>query len=351
MSSWDESDSSEVLDRLRTIVDVHVSGTVFLDLVFTGLSGAPAAGREVYADDLVISPGGVANVAVGLARLGLTVRLAAAFAEDRFGDDLWRGLREDEGIDLKASHRVPEWSTPLTVSMAHHHDRSMLTRSAVPPVSISTRCGLLPGTRACFTHVSWQDPAAWLDEARARGSSVFVDARWDPSGQWPEAVLDALESTDVFMPNSVEAMSYTHTHTPRAALQALSSRFDLCVVKCGSEGALAVQRGYPVIHEPALPVEAVDPTGAGDVFDAGFIYGSLAGWALEQRLRLAVLCAGLSVRRGGGACSAPTWCGIAEYLKSEIEAPGAGRWDFLREHAEGRAATSGLTHENPLRRD
>jgi bifunctional ADP-heptose synthase (sugar kinase/adenylyltransferase) len=59
--------------------------------------------------------------------------------------------------------------------------------------------------------------------------------------------------------------------------------------------------------------DALDPTGAGDVFVAAFATGTLAGWPLEYRLRFAALCAGLSVRHFGGSLSAPGWADIATW--------------------------------------
>ena len=66
-----------------------------------------------------------------------------------------------------------------------------------------------------------------------------------------------------------------------------------------------------------LGVDALDPTGAGDVFSAGFVYGTLAGWPLKQRLCLANLAAALSVRHFGGSLSAPGWCEIAQWWREQ----------------------------------
>ena len=64
---------------------------------------------------------------------------------------------------------------------------------------------------------------------------------------------------------------------------------------------------------PAIAVEALDPTGAGDVFVAGFVTGTLAGWPLADRLAFAGLSAALSVQEFGGSLSAPGWAEIAAW--------------------------------------
>jgi hypothetical protein len=86
------------------------------------------------------------------------------------------------------------------------------------------------------------------------------------------------------------------------------------VVTRGGDGAVAVDaRTGEYVAEPGLAVEALDPTGAGDVFAAAFVLGTLAGWSLPVRVRFANLAAGLSVGHYGGALGAPCWHVLAEW--------------------------------------
>jgi sugar/nucleoside kinase (ribokinase family) len=317
-----------------------VSGTVFLDLILTGLEGPPPPGTEAYASAMAVSPGGVATVAVALARLGVRAQLAALFADDVWGDLLWKSLT-DEGVDLSHSRRISGWSTPLTVSLAFANDRSLATHSAVPPVLLDVGEQLPATTSACFTHIAPEISAGWLERARSLGIPVFADTRWDTSGTWPTEVLEALEPNDVFLPNAVEAMAYTRTSDPRRALGYIANLVAVAVVKCGTDGAIATQQGGPILHEPGLEIDAVDPTGAGDVFDAAFIYATLQRWPLEQRLRFAVVCSGLSVARSGGALSAPTWHEIRAFLERVLKANDSSSWTFLAEIAARTKAVGG----------
>ena len=94
----------------------------------------------------------------------------------------------------------------------------------------------------------------------------------------------------------------------------LSELVPLAVVTCGADGAIAHhQASGETVRAPAVPVEALDPTGAGDVFLAGLMVGTVAGWPLEHGLRLANLGAALSVRHFGGALAAPGWGDIAAW--------------------------------------
>jgi bifunctional ADP-heptose synthase (sugar kinase/adenylyltransferase) len=86
-------------------------------------------------------------------------------------------------------------------------------------------------------------------------------------------------------------------------------------VTCGGEGAIGIDSGTGEEEwVPTFPVNAYDPTGAGDVFGAAFVLGTLNGWALRQRLAFANLCAGLSVQYVGGSLAAPGWGDIVDWM-------------------------------------
>ncbi|GAA3242998.1 PfkB family carbohydrate kinase [Actinocorallia longicatena] len=292
-------------------LDVFLSGQVFMDMIFTGLPGLPPPGGEMITDGLGSAPGGVANMAVAMSRLGLRVGLAAAFGDDMFGSYLWRTLSEQEGVDLTWSRHVPGWSSPVTVSLAYDADRSMVTYvKPGPPVLLDAP----PRARTCVIDIALPVPE-WARKLRAAGGIVVADLGWDPTETWSADVLDRLRDVDVFLPNAVEAMAYTRTGSAAEALEKLAALVPTVVVKCGAAGALGAS-GELRVAAPALPVQALDPTGAGDVFAAAFVFGTLADWGLEQRLRFANLCAGLSVRHYSGSLGAPCWGEIANFGES-----------------------------------
>jgi len=291
---------------------VEVFGTVFFDLVFSDLPTPPRPGTEVRTRRLGLSPGGSANIAVALARLGLRARLSAPFAGDAFGHFLWGSL-EHEGVDLSASWRLPGWTTPLTVSFAYLKERSLVTYEEPVPEGPAARTEAQSEGAACYLPLRGTE-RPWLEQAKRRFSLVFADVGWDQAEHWGGQLLDELALVDVFLPNAAEAMAYTLTGSPREAAATLAEYVPLAVVKCGDRGAVAAGQGVdgPLWVE-ALSTQVVDTTGAGDVFDAAFIYGTLAGWPVEQRMRFANLCAGLSVRYPGGSLSAPCWRDVAAW--------------------------------------
>ncbi|MBD8062178.1 hypothetical protein H9624_07560 [Actinomycetaceae bacterium Sa1BUA1] len=289
-----------------SVLDVFLSGPLFLDVVFSGLPTPPRPGTEVWASGMGSLPGGIANLAVATSRLGLSTGLATGFGGDVYGRWCW-DILSDEAIDLSRSTRIASHHTSVTVSLAYDGDRSMITHGHELPMSYDDLIGDPPPVRAVI--IDLDDERAqerWWRRARAAGARVFADLGWDPSEKWDASRLAALEDCYAFLPNAAEAMAYTRTDDPRAAARALADRVPLVVVTMGADGAVAIdsETGEET-HVPALDVAAIDPTGAGDVFLAAFARGSLAEWPLEQRLRFAALCSGLAVQEFGGSLAAP----------------------------------------------
>jgi sugar/nucleoside kinase (ribokinase family) len=295
-------------------LDVIMQGTVFLDIVLTGLPGLPVGGTEIYADGMGSAPGGVANMAVAASRLGLRTGLAAAFGDDLYGDFMYRTLAK-EGIDLSMSRQYSDWHSPVTVSLAVDRDRAMVTHAHPSPVPDDQLISDPPSAAAAIVHLGG-DPAPWVDRAQQAGTLLFGDVGWDPTEKWAPESLRGIDDLHCFLPNCAEAMAYTRTDEPREALMALADSVPVVVITCGGQGSIGIDSlSGEEEWVPSLPVHAVDPTGAGDVFAAGFILGTLRGWPLKHRMAFANLCAGLSVQQVGGSLSAPGWGDLADWLE------------------------------------
>ncbi|MGW7548430.1 carbohydrate kinase family protein [Streptomyces sp. NPDC054770] len=336
--------------------DVYLTGTVFLDIVFTGLDSAPVRGTESWARGMGSSPGGIANMATALARLGLKTSLAAAFGDDHYGEYCWDALAQGEGIDLSPSRKVRGWHSPVTVSMAYEGERTMVSHGHEPPADTLFRQQNAPGhparARAAVASLTPGKRNPWIARAAAEGTRIFADVGWDDTGAWDLAGLADLEHCEAFLPNAEEARRYTGADCPRAAAHALTEYVPLAVVTLGSEGAYAVDgRTGESAEVPAIAVEALDPTGAGDVFVAGFVTGTLADWPLADRLAFAGLTAALSVQEFGGSLSAPGWSEIGAWWRKVQSVAGQDpaalrRYAFL----EGLVPEEDQVRPWPLRR-
>ncbi|RII13922.1 Ribokinase [Streptomyces sp. YIM 130001] len=311
--------------------DLLFVGDVFCDLVLGGVE-MPKPGAEVYADSFALSPGGVANRAVAAARTGARTRLLGQLGDDPLGHHMYDVLAAEPRLDLTLLERVPGLRSPVTVALTGAHDRSFITyqerreklRSGPPPALGPDPVGAL--------HIGMEQPLpSWVAHLRAAGTTVVGGVGHDPDEDWSPAVLGRLAHTDVFVPNDVEAMRYTRTDDPVAAAKALAEHVPLAVVTRGRHGVVAVDSAQGTLTEiPAVPVTAVDPTGAGDVFVATFMAAARHSWTLAERLRYATLSAALSVTGHGGAAAAPRPPDLARFLAARRNGHGTeGDWSFL----------------------
>ncbi|MBZ3916453.1 carbohydrate kinase family protein [Streptomyces acidiscabies] len=309
--------------------DVLLTGLLFYDLVLTGLGKPPTPGEEVWTAGMGCGPGGIANLAVAASRFGLRTQLATVFGDDFYGAYCQEVIAGQEGVDLTLSRVAKDWPTPVTVALALPQDldfarsggtpiadRALVTHGQEPPYSQDVLMAAPPAARTALVHLE-AEPREWIAKAAANGTRVYADVGWDPTQEWSRDLLTQLSLCYAFLPNEGEAMAYTRTDSAVAALGTLTELVPVAVVTRGGEGAVAVDQTTGEYAEvPALPVDVLDATGAGDVFGASFVAASLGEWPLEERLKFAVLAAGLSVQHHGGALAAPGWYGVDRWWRS-----------------------------------
>ena len=304
-------------------LDVLTTGPLFFDLIFSGLPRLPEPGEELYSSGMGSCPGGIANLATATARLGLRTGLVTGFGDDAYADWMWEVLSSDENIDLSASRRFPNFHSALTVSMAFRGDRGMVSHAHPLPETLQQ--ALLEAPRARAAAIDLNSVSASWQTLRDRGTLLFADIGFDETGDWDPVRLAPLEFCHAFTPNAVEAMGYTRTDRPTDAVRKLAERVPLAVVTDGVGGSFAIDSTTgEEEYCPAVAVEAIDPTGAGDVFAASIILGTLAQWPLAIRLRFASLSASMAVRRFGGSLAAPGWGDIADWWRTISQHAAAG---------------------------
>ncbi|HEX5940839.1 MAG TPA: PfkB family carbohydrate kinase, partial [Anaerolineales bacterium] len=140
--------------------------------------------------------------------------------------------------------------------------------------------------------------------ARSFGLTTSLDTNYDPSESWV-GFDELLSVTNVFLPNEKEARSLSGEEKIDAAADILGRKVETLPIKLGSKGALGV-RNSEKVQVTSIAVNLIDTVGAGDSFDAGFLYGYLNGWSLEKSLQLGCVCGGLSTQRAGGTDGQPT---------------------------------------------
>jgi len=287
--------------------DLVVIGEINPDLILTGRDLTPRFGEERLVEGAMLTIGSSSVIlACGAARLGLRTAFVGVVGDDEMGHFMLRAMRA-RGVDTSACVVAPELSTGLSVILSQPHDRAILTHMGAISALRADQVDRSVLRRARHVHVGSYflldalrpDVSSLYSEARAMGLSTSMDANWDPRESWDGGLAKVLSLCDVLMPNRAEVLAMTGGSDLDTALDVLAAQVPIVAVKLGADGGL-VRHGETLVRAPALPVRVVDTTGAGDSFDAGFLYGYLNGWSLERSLRLACACGSLTTRVPGG---------------------------------------------------
>lgn len=287
---------------MKVNCQVLVWGGYFCDLIYTGLPVFPRLGAEVYSQGFELRPGGCFTTVLALKRL----RVQVSWACD-FGDDLFSSLvleqASKEGFDssLFRHHEFPLRRVTSVISFPH--ERAFL--SFMDPVDAPDSYAYLQDVRAdwlLLSHLYYgEDCLPLFQAARQQGMRIFMDCQSiDTTLEETPQMASAVSQVDIFSPNETEALQLTGEAEVEKALEKLATLAPGVVIKRGREGALASWQGKTYQSEAYQAGEAVETTGAGDCFDAGFLYALLRGHTIETCLRIANICGGLSVRAAGG---------------------------------------------------
>lgn len=293
---------------------VVVAGELNVDFILHNYQAFPTPGREVLVDDFRTVLGSASAIcASGLARLGVPVAFISRVGCDAWGDFCIEALRRT-GVDVSGIVRDSELKTGVTVSISSTAERALVTfPGSIAALTLAHLEGLVLERGAGHLHVSSyflqsglrSGCAELFRRATAAGWTTSLDPGCDPEDRWDDDVRETLREVDIFLPNEVELIALSGTRDPIDSLRALDNGRTLTIVKRGVRGALTLDRGRPIEVAPP-PVDALDTTGAGDSFNAGFLYAWLRGRPLDDCLRAAVACGALSTRGVGGTATQPT---------------------------------------------
>lgn len=280
-------------------------GRIYCDLVFRGLDSLPQLGREAFAGEFELTPGGGALItAAHLAGLGRPSALLARFGTDGLSKSLEARI-EELALDLQFLDRDAAAGPQLTVVMVEDGDRAFLSKRAghARPQTLEAA---LAWSNAAHLHIAefatLHEASDAIALAKQHSLTVSLDPSWDDQLIRDPNFFALSAGADIFLPNMEEAHALTGHSDPELALAELAKHFPCVALKCGAEGAWLAVEGL-TLRLPSPKVEVIDTTGAGDAFNAGFLHAWLEGADPQACLAAAIDAGSRSVQASGGVGS------------------------------------------------
>ena len=281
--------------------DAVCLGLLVADLFVSPMARLPAAGELLTVDDIQFDIGGcAANTGITLSKLGHKVGLIGKVGQDVFGGFVIQAAAE-QGLDVQGIRAANGLPTSKTVILpVESEDRRYIhTFGANADLDLQDiDTGLVAQSRLLcvggYLALPKLDPRSLrllFEFARQHGIitvlDVVVPANFGHESDLADSLSGVLPYTNVFLPNEDEASRLTGESEPQRQAQAfLAYGCQTVVITMGQNGAL-VRTQRDGFQAPAFPVRAIDFSGAGDAFAAGFAHGLLEGWQLPQVLEFA----------------------------------------------------------------
>ena len=267
--------------------------------------------------------GGAALFTLGVGKLGLHPVFQGEVGDDCYGELIRNKFRESH-VDDSLLVISKELKTGISLSFTNEKDRSFLTyRGTNEKISI-VNVDVEKVKEAAHIHVTGyagsinhNEYLELLKKIKAETqATVSFDVGWDSTGEWKPEIRDLFPYIDVLFMNETEAEHYGRKESAEEAAREFARTAGMAVIKMGKKGSIAVKDGRLYQAAPYI-VEVVDTTGAGDSFNAGFVYGFLRGKSMEECLKCGNGCGALSVTALGGNTGFPTEEKLETFIKNQ----------------------------------
>jgi sugar/nucleoside kinase (ribokinase family) len=289
-----------------------VAGDLFLDIVMSGFAYWPEPGEESVASEICREVGGGAAItACGLAKLGSKVGVLGVVGSD-VGSWMIDRLRKC-GVETSGIHYDLNEATAFTVAISSPRDRSFFTypgaNNAFPRILMDA------ATERMLSHARHVHLACapeldsileLLQALRENDCCISLDVGWHEAWLRDARAMEAVRHVDIFFPNQKEAFAMTGEDDAHRILEHFRGEgVKAVVLKLGNRGAGMLWQDR-ICFVARYHVDAVDTTGAGDCFNAGFLHAWLRSQDAETCLRAAAICGALSTEALGGISGFPS---------------------------------------------
>ncbi len=282
---------------------IDVVGDACVDMVLP-VTHVPEPDQKVHTQKAAVSPGGVAlNVAVALARLGSDVALHGRIGQDAFGSMILDALDREavNATGLVVDHSI---STYFTVSLITDDSPEKRMVVAVTPGLYPREVTLGPGAWGHTVPFDLDAAASVTGRWRSLGVPFSIDLEPACIPDDPTDIATVTRGADTLIANARtrDLLADSAEEALDVLTRVLGGRH--AVITQGSDGIVFSSEGDSG-RIPAHPVEAVDTTGAGDSFAAGYIWARTAGSGVVGALETGTVTGALACRRLGALASLP----------------------------------------------
>lgn len=296
---------------------VIVAGSINVDLI-VGVPTLPGPGETVLGSRFTQQNGGKsANQAVAAARVGAEVTMLGAVGDDDLGRSALAGLAE-AGVDVGRCRTIDDTHSGLALIVVDDGGENQIAvasgaNARLDAATIDAATATLDPGPDSVCLLGFEVPDAAVLSAASWASSRGLRTIVNPAPARP-LTDELLELGPILTPNETEAAALSGEATPEAAAAALARRTGApVIVTLGGDGALLYVDGDQE-RLPALAVEPVDTTGAGDALN-GILAAELAGGAeLREALRWAMVGASIKTTVSGAQAGLPSREDIARRL-------------------------------------
>lgn len=288
--------------------DVIVVGELNIDLILNQLSSFPKVGTEILANQMTLTLGSSSAIfASNLSSLGAKVAFIAKIGTDIFGDLTLQCLQRN-GVDTNMVIQSGALTTGATVILNVDEDRAMITHPGAMENLTIDDIQLANLSHARHLHFSsyflqpglQKNVITLFQEAKKAGLTTSFDTQWDPHEKWELDLDNILPFVDVFLPNEKELLLLTGKENLEEAFDHIKKSVNTLAVKLGNIGSISVNKGKVLFKPAFFNGEVVDAIGAGDSFNAGFIYKFIQHAPIETCQEFGNLIGYISTTAPGG---------------------------------------------------
>jgi sugar/nucleoside kinase (ribokinase family) len=303
-----EKDLKRVEMKSKKQFDVIVVGELNVDLIFNQIESFPEIGKEKLAGNMMLTLGSSSAIfASNLSSLSMRVSFVGKIGNDIFGCFCKEQL-EAKGVDTSMLIVSDKLKTGATVVLNSGEDRAMLThQGAMNHLELRDITAEMLNKAQHLHFASYflqpgfkHDLKGLFQMACEQGLTTSFDPQWDSSEKWELDLNQVLPYVHIFLPNEEELLKLTRKRTNDEAIDYIKDICRTIVVKLGRKGSLSFYNGTSFYKPAFLNEKVVDAIGAGDSFNAGFIYKFIKNKPIETCQEFGNLIGAISTTAAGG---------------------------------------------------